>query len=112
MGQYFEFCDELKFDDHVEVILFERVSDIVVVTDGTRFTRQLRKIGFRNYKFLDNEGEFVSYISRFRKSCNSFEEQNQHSFQMLKDLLVIKRKSKTEGKVHMGFKDGTQKTLV
>ncbi len=105
MRQYFEFCDELKFDDHAWKSYFFAEVYALAYHDGTRARKQLRKIGFRNYKFLDNEGAQCHIFHDSENLVIAFRGTEPTQFSDVKaDLLAFKRKSKTEGKVHMGFK--------
>ena len=56
MRNYFEYCEELKFDNHDWKSYFFAEVSALAYHDGTRAKRELKKIGFTNYKFLDNDG--------------------------------------------------------
>ena len=73
--------------------------------DGTKAKKELKKIGFTTYKFLENDGAQCHIFNNDEHLVIAFRGTEPTEFSDVKaDLLAIKRKSKTEGRVHMGFK--------
>jgi len=73
--------------------------------DGTRAKRELKQIGFNNYKFLENDGAQCHIFNDSENLVIAFRGTEPNEFSDVKaDLLAFKRKAKTEGKVHLGFK--------
>ena len=63
-----------------------------------------------NYKFLDNDGAQCHIFNNQENLIIAFRGTEPKQFSDVKaDLLAIKRKSKTEGRVHMGFKTELRK---
>ena len=105
MRNYFEHCEELKFDDHNWNSYFFAEVSALAYHDGTRFKRELQKIGISNYKFLDNDGAQAHIFNNNDHLIIAFRGTEPKQFSDIKaDLLAIKRKSRTEGRVHLGFK--------
>ena len=105
MRNYFEYCEELKFDNHDWKSYFFAEVSALAYHDGTRAKRELKKIGFTNYKFLDNDGAQAHIFNNKENLVIAFRGTEPKQFSDIKaDLLAIKRKSRTEGRVHMGFK--------
>ena len=97
MRQYFEFCDELKFDDHAWKSYFFAEVSALAYHDGTRARKQLRKIGFRNYKFLDNEG---AQCHIFHDSENLLKENLK---QRVRYIWVLRWNSENFGVIYLVF---------
>ena len=73
--------------------------------DGTKAKKELKAIGFNSYKFLENDGAQCHIFNNSEHLVIAFRGTEPTEFSDVKaDLLAIKRKSKTEGRVHMGFK--------
>ncbi len=105
MRNFFENCEELKFDDHNWRSYFFAEISALAYHDGTKAKRELQKIGFKSYKFLDNDGAQAHIFNNKDHLIIAFRGTEPKQFSDVKaDLLAIKRKSKTEGRVHMGFK--------
>jgi len=105
MRKFFEHCEELKFDDHNWLSYFFAEVSALAYHDGTRAKKELQKIGFKSYKFLDNDGAQAHIFNNKDHLIIAFRGTEPKQFSDVKaDLLAIKRKSKTEGRVHMGFK--------
>ena len=67
--------------------------------------KQYKKVGFGNHRFLDKDGAqcHIAWDSDHMIIAFRGTEPDQMS-DVKADLLAIKRKSKTEGRVHLGFK--------
>ena len=108
MKTYFQNCEELKFDgqgsNEWKSYFFAEVSALAY-HDGTRAKKEVNKIGFNNYKFFDNDGAQCHIFENSEHIIIAFRGTEPKQMSDVKaDLLAIKRKSKTEGRVHMGFK--------
>tara|TARA_R110000851_G_scaffold5273_5_gene21906 strand:- start:3169 stop:3960 length:792 start_codon:yes stop_codon:yes gene_type:complete len=105
MKKYFELCDKLEFDNHEWKSYFFSEVSALAYHDGTRVKREILRLGFKNYKFIDNDGAQCHIFHNSEHIVISFRGTEPTQFSDVKaDLLAFKRKSKTEGKVHMGFK--------
>ena len=108
MKTYFQNCEELKFEgqgsNEWKSYFFAEVSALAY-HDGTRAKKEVNKIGFNNYKFFDNDGAQCHIFENSEHIIIAFRGTEPKQMSDVKaDLLAIKRKSKTEGRVHMGFK--------
>ena len=103
--KFFEVCESLKWNDiDWKNYFFAEVSTLAY-HDGTRAKRELNKIGFKSYKFLENDGAQCHIFSDNENIIVAFRGTEPKEMYYVKaDLLAFKRKSKTEGRVHMGFK--------
>ena len=102
---FFERCDKLSWDNMDWKNYFFAEVSALAYHDGTRAKRELKKIGFTNYKFLENQEAQCHIFSNANNIIVAFRGTEPNKFSDVKaDLLAFKRKSKTEGKVHMGFK--------
>ena len=102
---FFEKCEELRWHDIDWKNYFFAEVSAIAYHDGTRAKRELNKIGFKNYKFLENNEAQCHIFSDSNNIVIAFRGTEPNKFSDVKaDLLAFKRKSKTEGKVHMGFK--------
>jgi len=105
MKTYFELCEELRFDNNEWKSYFFAEVSALAYHDGTRAKRELSRIGFKSYKFLENDGAQCHIFSDKDNIVVAFRGTEPKEMSDIKaDLLAFKRKSKTEGKVHMGFK--------
>ena len=108
MKTCFQNCEELKFEgqgsNEWKSYFFAEVSALAY-HDGTRAKKEVNKIGFNNYKFFDNDGAQCHIFENSEHIIIAFRGTEPKQMSDIKaDLLAIKRKSKTEGRVHMGFK--------
>ena len=83
---------------------FAEVSSLAY-QDGTRAKRELKQLGFNSYRFIENDGAQCHIFNDTENLVIAFRGTEPDEFSDVKaDLLALKRKSKTEGQVHMGFK--------
>ena len=103
--KFFERCEKLNWGNLDWKNYFFAEVSALAYHDGTRAMRELNKIGFKNYKFLENDGAQCHIFSDEENIVVAFRGTEPSEMSDVKaDLLAFKRKSKTEGKVHMGFK--------
>ena len=102
---FFQECETFKWNDIDWKNYFFAEVSALAYHDGTRAKRELNKIGITNYKFLENDGAQCHIFSDNENIIVAFRGTEPKEMSDVKaDLLAIKRKSKTEGRVHMGFK--------
>ena len=105
MRNFLESCDVLDWDSQTWRAYFFAELSALAYHDGTRVKKEVKKIGFKKYKFLENDGAQCHIIENPTNFIIAFRGTEPTQFSDVKaDLLAFKRKSKTEGKVHMGFK--------
>ena len=103
--EYFAECQTVDWKNIDELGYFFAEVSALSYHDGTRAKRELNKLGFKSYKFLENDGAQCHIFSDKDNIVVAFRGTEPTEFSDVKaDLLAFKRKSKTEGKVHMGFK--------
>ena len=102
---FFQECETFKWNDIDWKNYFFAEVSALAYHDGTRAKRELNKIGITNYKFLENDGAQCHIFSDNENIIVAFRGTEPKEMSDVKaDLLAFKRKSKTEGRVHMGFK--------
>ena len=102
---FFDKCNSLQWDNKNWVNYFFAEVSALAYHDGTRAKKELSKIRFKTYKFLENDGAQCHIFSDKDNIVVAFRGTEPKEMSDIKaDLLAFKRKSKTEGKVHMGFK--------
>ena len=103
--KFFDKCEKLNWQNLDWKNYFFAEVSALAYHDGTRAMRELNKIGFKNYKFLENDGAQCHIFSDEENIIVAFRGTEPSEMSDVKaDLLAFKRKSKTEGKVHLGFK--------
>ena len=106
MGRtFFEKCESLQWDKLDWKNYFFAEVSALAYHDGTKAKHFLKRIGFTNYKFLENDGAQCHIFSDKGNVVVAFRGTEPREMSDVKaDLLAFKRKSRTEGRVHMGFK--------
>jgi len=103
--KFFKHCETLHWDNPFRMSYFFAEVSALAYHDGTRAKHELNKLGFKSYKFLENDGAQCHIFSDKDNIVVAFRGTEPTEFSDVKaDLLAFKRKSKTEGMVHMGFK--------
>ena len=103
--KFFMDCESLDWNDTFALSYFFSEVSALAYHDGTKAKRELSKLGFKSYKFLENDGAQCHIFSDKDNIIVAFRGTEPTEFSDVKaDLLAFKRKSKTEGMVHMGFK--------
>jgi|TARA_R110000796_G_scaffold38517_3_gene96890 triacylglycerol lipase len=104
MRNFLESCDVLDWDSQTWRSYFFAELSALAYHDGTRVKKEVKKIGFKKYKFLENDGAQCHIIENPTNFIIAFRGTEPSEFSDVKaDLLAVKRKSRTEGQVHMGF---------
>ena len=104
MRNFLESCDVLDWDNQTWRSYFFAELSALAYHDGTRVKKEVKKIGFKKYKFLENDGAQCHIIENPTNFIIAFRGTEPSEFSDVKaDLLAVKRKSRTEGQVHMGF---------
>ena len=79
--KFFDKCEKLNWQNLDWKNYFFAEVSALAYHDGTRAMRELNKIGFKNYKFLENDGaqchifsdeENISLMSKFSTICLTF----------------------------------------
>lgn len=105
MRKYFEGMDAKVWHDFNWRCYFFAEVSALAYHDGTKAKKYLKDNGFDKYKFLENDGAQCHIFSDDQNTVIAFRGTEPKEFSDIKaDMLAIKRKSKTEGKVHLGFK--------
>ena len=105
MREWFEECSILRFNDKQWCGYFFAEISAIAYHDGKKVGTAVKKLGFKSYKFLDTDGAQAHIFSNAEHMVIAFRGTEPKQFSDVKaDLLAIKRKSRTEGRVHMGFK--------
>ena len=105
MRKFFSNDKRLDWDNHDWCSWFFAECSALAYHDGTKAKKELKNMGFNNYKFLDNDGAQCHIFHDTANLVIAFRGTEPTQLSDVKaDLLAIKRKSKTEGHVHMGFK--------
>ena len=105
MKKYFENINELQFDNLSWKRYFFADVSALAYHDGTKAKREVEKLGFEKYIFLENKGAQCHVFENDNHIIVAFRGTEPDEFSDIKaDLLALKRKSRTEGQVHLGFK--------
>ena len=105
MRKWFENIKDVDFNFHGWRLAFFAEVSALAYHDGTRAKRELKALGFTKYKFLENDGAQCHIFSNEDNTVIAFRGTEPKELSDIKaDLLAVKRKSRTEGYVHLGFK--------
>ena len=104
MKKYFELCDKLEFDNHEWKSYFFSEVSALAYHDGTRVKREILRLGFKNYKFIDNDGAQCHIFHNSEHIVIAFRGTEPTQFSDVKaDLLAFKRKSNLVTLSHIGI---------
>ena len=110
---YFKDCEAHDWDSFYWRGYFFAEASALAYHDEKMGAKQYKKVGFGNHRFLDKDGAqcHIAWDSDHMIIAFRGTEPDQMS-DVKADLLAIKRKSKTEGRVHLGFKLELRKLWV
>ena len=107
-SEYFDGVKKVKYNDLQNpefCAWFFAECSRLAYRNQLRARKEFRRIGFTTYNFYSVEGAQVHIAKNSDKIIIAFRGTEPKQMSDIKaDLLAIKRKSKTEGRVHMGFK--------
>lgn len=102
---YFNGKNEPRWDDRPWRAWFFAEVSALAYHEEPMAKRQMKKVGFPNHVLLDKKGAQAHISWNKEHMIISFRGTEPDQMSDVKaDLMAIKRKSKTEGRVHMGFK--------
>ncbi len=104
MREYFQKTEELNFDDEAWCGYFFAEVAALAYQDYETANVEIKNLGFDNHKFIDVDGAQCHIFYDDEDLIIAFRGTEPKQWSDVKaDLLALKRKSNTEGKVHLGF---------
>lgn len=104
MRNWFEKCENINFDDESFCGYFFAEVSALAYLDWQDANPHIQKLGFNSHKFLDIDGAQCHVFHNDQDIIIGFRGTEPKQWSDVKaDLLALKRKSSTEGKVHLGF---------